>query len=144
MYSKADTFVIGPFQFRLTEWDEYEAFPDFSTYDITFEIVTVPFSITIVDVSTYCGSNTSINLTNFIWEYICGFAFKLYAIVCVPLDTPTVLYIHHHRAASVGWTSDSLCDECSEEFRLLLQSFVGNCTSDRSCRCNVCLRQPRH
>jgi len=73
---------------------------------------------------------------------MCGFAFKLYAIVCVPLDTPTVLYLHHHRAASDGWNSDSLCDECSEEYRLLLQPFVGNCTSDRSCRCNVCLWQP--
>jgi len=66
----------------------------------------------------------------------------MYAIFCVPLDTPTVLCLNHHRAASGGWNSDSLCDECSEEYRLTIQPFVGNCTSDRSCGCNVCLRQP--
>jgi len=68
----------------------------------------------------------------------------MYAIVCVPLDTPTVLYVNHHRASSDSWKSDSLCDDCSEVVRPLLQPFVGNCSSDRSCSCNVCLRQPRH
>jgi len=66
VYRKVDTFVIGPFQFHLTEREKYEAFPDVSNYDITFENVTVCFSVPIVNVSPSCGSKSSINLTNFI------------------------------------------------------------------------------
>jgi len=66
----------------------------------------------------------------------------MYAIVCVPLDTHTVLYLNHHRSASKGWTSDNLCDVCLEEFRLILQPFVDNCTYGSSCKFKVCLRQP--
>jgi len=44
-YRKTDTFVIGPFQFRLFEWQEYEAFHDYSNYEITFEDVTVAFQL---------------------------------------------------------------------------------------------------
>jgi len=100
------------------------------------------FSNNIVHVSTSCGSKSIINLSAFTWEYICGFALNLYTIVCVPLNTPTVLHVNHHRAARDGWNSDSLYDGCSDEYRLTIQPFVGNCTSDRSCGCNVCLRQP--
>ena len=139
---KADTFAIGPFQFYLTYWEEYEAFPDYTNYDIMFEDVTFCFSIAIVDVSTSCGSKSSFNLTEFIWYYLCEFGFKMHAIVCVPLDTPTVLHLIHHRAASDGWNSDSLCHGCSEDLRLTILPFVGNCTGERSCGCNVCLRQP--
>jgi len=108
IYRKADTFLIGPFQFHLTEREEYEAFPEVSNYDITFEVVTVSFSITIIavstsyGVSTSCSSQSSINLIKYIWEYLCGFAFKMYAIVCVPLDARIVLIISHLRAASDG------------------------------------------
>jgi len=45
IYRKADTFLIGYFQFRLIELQEYKAFPDFSTYEITFGNVTVAFSL---------------------------------------------------------------------------------------------------
>jgi len=101
-----------------------------------------PVRITIVDVSVYCGSQSSINLAEFIWKHLCVFAINMYAKVCVSLNTTTVFYLHHHRAASDGWTSDCLCDGYLEEFRLILQPFVGNCTYGRSCGCNVCLRQP--
>jgi len=147
IYRKSDIFVIGTFQFRLAEREGYDGFPDFSTYDITFENVTVSFSITIIDVSTSYGvsttygSKSSINVTKFVWEYLCGFAFKMYALICVPLETPRVLHFYHHRAATDGWKSDCLCDVFSEEYRHLLQPFVGNSTSDRSCRCNVSPRQ---
>jgi len=70
------------------------------------------------------------------------FPVKIYTIIGVPFDTPIVLYLNHHSAASDGRTSDILCDECLEEFRLILQRFVDNCTYERSCKCNVCLRQP--
>jgi len=44
-YRKADTFVIEPFQFRIVERQEYEAFPDYSNYEITFEDVTLAFQL---------------------------------------------------------------------------------------------------
>jgi len=37
------------------------------------------------------------------WVNVCVFAFKMYAIICVPLNTPTFFYLHHHGAASCGW-----------------------------------------
>jgi len=37
LYRKADTFLIGPFQFRIMERPEYKAFADYSNYEITFE-----------------------------------------------------------------------------------------------------------
>jgi len=138
LYRKFPTFEVGPFWFRITDAEAYASFPDYSLY-ITYEGVTVPFYITILDVPERCGSRCSINLVDFMWMNTC--AFKLYA-VCVPLTTPTVFYLRHHRVASEGWTSGSLCAECSEKFKLLLQPYVGNCTNTYSCRCNVCLRQP--
>lgn len=138
IYRKAYTFKIGDFQFRLTEWGEYENFSDESIYAITFQDVTVNFSLTIVDVSVSCGSKSSINFTEFIWDYICSFTFKMYAIVCVPFDTPTFLYFNHHRATSDGWKSFNYCDD----FQSLMKPFVGNCTSEPSCQCPVSLRQP--
>ena len=73
--------------------------------------MTLAFTVTIIDVETfygepvYCGFKSNINLSEFIWEYMCPFAVKTYSIVCVPLNTPTVLYQQHHRAASDGWES---------------------------------------
>jgi len=101
-----------------------------------------------IDVSTlyveavYCGSRSNINLSEFIWEYMCCFAVKTYSIVCVPLNTPTVLYLQDHRSNSDGWESLVLCNDCFKEILSILQPMVGNCTLDPSCRCNVCLRQP--
>ena len=43
IYRKAYTFKIGDFQFRLTDWEEYEKFLDDSTYAITLGDVTVNF-----------------------------------------------------------------------------------------------------
>ena len=74
-------------------------------------------------------------------KYLSVFAVKIYVIVRVPIDTPIVFSLNHHRAASDGWISDILCDECSEKFGHVLQLFVDNCTYERSCKCNV---NPRH
>ena len=90
--------------------------------------------------SAYCRSQTNRNLAEFIWKHVCVFPVRMYAIFCVPLDKPTFIYLNCHRAACDGWTSDILCDEYSEEFRLILQLFIDNCTYGRSCECNVCLR----
>ena len=37
------------------------------------------------------------------WENVCSFTFEMYAILCIPLDMPTVLYLHHHNTSSDGW-----------------------------------------
>jgi len=69
------------------EQQEYEAFTDYSNYEITFGDVTVTSLITIIDVSTSfgipvsCVSKSNINLSEFIWEYMCPFAVKTYCIV---------------------------------------------------------------
>ena len=88
-----------------------------------------------------CGSKSNINLTEFMWENASIFAFKMYGIVCVPLDTPTVLYLHHHAATSGGWTPDYLCKVCLNEFQPILRPFICDSSSTRSCRYNVCVRQ---
>ena len=66
----------------------------------------------------------------------------MHAIVCFPLDTPTVVYLYHHRAASDVSKSDRQCHEFSENFQSVLQPMVGTCNSDPSCGCNMCLRHP--
>jgi len=133
IYRKLPTFGIGPFRFRITAEEEYTDYPDYSVYEITHDGVTVPFLLAIVNISVHGGSKSSINLPEFMCEKACIFTFKMYATVCVPLDTPTVLYLHHHVATSGGWTPDSLCKGCLEEFQPTLRHFIG--------RCNVCLRQ---
>ena len=72
---------------------------------------------------------------------MCLFVVKTYYIMCIPLNTPTVLYLQHHRAASDGCVSSVLCDYCLEEIQRILQRMVGNYNSDPSCGCNVCVRQ---
>ena len=67
IYSKRHTFDIVAFEFRLTEWLEYENIPDYSIYDITHEGMTVTDHFTTVDVPVHCGSHSNINLAEFIW-----------------------------------------------------------------------------
>jgi len=88
LYRKADTFLIETFQFRIVELQEYKAFPDFSNYEITFEDVTLTFSVTIIDVSTFngdpvfCGSRSDINLSECIWEYVSFCCQNIFYSVC--------------------------------------------------------------
>jgi len=103
--------------------------------------VTVLFLITFIDVFVPCGSKSNINLAEIIWENSSIFAFKMYGIVCVPFDTHTVLYLHYHGDTSGDWTPDSLCKECLNEFKPILQTFICECTGTPSCKCNICLRQ---
>jgi len=64
-YTKFPTFEFRPFQFRMSEAEEYASFPDISLYDITYEGVTVHFFISIVDAFVRFGSQSSINLVDF-------------------------------------------------------------------------------
>ena len=140
IYRKLPTFERGPLRFRITAEQEYTDYSDYSVYEMTHDGVTIPFLLAVVDVSLHCGSKSSFNLAEFMWENACIFAFKMYAIGCFPLDTPTVLYLHHHVATSGGWTTDSLCKGCLEAFQPMLRQFINNCTGTYPCRCNVCLR----
>ena len=76
LYSKHYALEVGPFEFRLTEWLEYERFSDYSIYEIVHENESVAFHIIIVDVSAYCESQSNINLAEFIWKHVCEFAVK--------------------------------------------------------------------
>jgi len=100
------------------ERQEYKAFPDFSNYEITFEDVTLAFSVTITHVSTFYGDPLFVDLhlrsisLNLFGNICVLFEVKTYSIVCVPLNKPTVPYLQHHRAASDGWESLVLCNDC--------------------------------
>jgi len=126
IYKKFPTFEIGPFGFHITAEEEYANYPDYSVNEITHGDVTLPFLLAVVDVSVHCGSKPSINLVEFMWENACIFAFKMYGIVCVPLDTTMVFYLHHHGATSGCCTPESLSKKCLEEFQPILRPFIGN------------------
>jgi len=88
------------------------------------------------------GPRTCLDFTEFIWNNLGVFSFKMYAVVAAPFDTPKILYLQHHRAGSDGWRSDFFCDHCFDEFKTVLSPVVGNCSHGESCICNVCFRQP--
>jgi len=62
--------------------------------------------------------------------------------VCVPLDSPRVLYLRHHGAQTSGWTQASLCKRCAKYYQPQTAPFLPMCTASSSCKCHVCLRQP--
>jgi len=66
----------------------------------------------------------------------------MYGIVCVPLDSPKVLYLRHYETTSEGWTQTSLCRPCFKDYRTRSNPFLPTCMGSSSCRCQVCLRQP--
>jgi len=70
------------------------------------------------------------------------FAFQMYGIVCVPLNSPKVLYLRHYGFTSGGWTQTSLCRTCLKGYRSRTDSFLLTCTGSSSCKFHVCLRQP--
>jgi len=66
----------------------------------------------------------------------------MYAVVAITSDTPYILCIKHHRADSVGWATDSLCDICSNQYKGIHSASIDDCNFSVSCKCKVCLRQP--
>jgi len=118
-------------------------FPDYSVFEITQGEETVRVLIVVLDtVTVIYGSQSCINFLEFLCDNTLIFAFLKYGIVCVPLVSPTVLYLSHHRATSGGWTQSSLCTPCFLNYRLVLGDFIPTCTYSSSYRCHVCLRQP--
>jgi len=111
-------------------------------FAITQGDVTVEFLLGVVDVTVTCGSKSNINLLEFLWDTTAIFAFQMYGIVCVPLDSPNVHYLRHYGAISGGWMHNSLCRTCFRNYRPILDPFVPAFTGSSSCTCHVCLRQP--
>jgi len=137
------------FDFRFRSRGAFERYADFSAYDISYEGVTLTFHLVLVDATVDCGPRTCINFVDFILDIIKTFAFIKYAIVCVPLDTLTILFLRHCRSASDGWRTYNLCAACCKYCTPSVLQFVDNCTVpnsystyQNSCKCIICLRQP--
>jgi len=141
IYNKVPSFQNGPFTFSLTALEQFANYRDFSLFAITQRAETVRLLIGGVDSVTF-GAKSSINLLEFLWDTTLQFAFEMYGIVCLPFDSPKVLYIRHYGATSGGWTHTSLCLRCYKDFRPSTKSFLPTCKGSSSCRCHVCLRQP--
>jgi len=148
LLQKATIFTIGSFNFQFRSHGAFERDADISAYNISYEGVTLTFHLVLVDATVYCSPRACLNFVEFIWDNIKTFAFIKYAIVCVPLETPTILFLRHYRAASDCWTYNlraACCRDCTPSIR----QFINNCTFPHSystyrnsCKCNLCLRQP--
>jgi hypothetical protein len=99
-------------------------FSDYSTYDITYESVTLHFRLVLVDASPNCGPRPSTKFSEFIFRNIKIFNFLNFTILCVPLDTPTILYLQHYRSSSEGWNTHIICYKCSGECTPAFRKFV--------------------
>ena len=56
------------------------------------------------------------------------FAFLKYAIVCVPLEKPKILFVRHYRAGSDRWRTYNLCAACCRDYTPSIRQFVNICT----------------
>jgi len=122
---------------------EHDEDPDYYVYEITLGEETYTCLLGFVDTITVpCGSTSNINFTEFLWDNTVVFSFQKYGIVCVPLDSPKILYLRHHGAQSSGWTQSSLCRRCAKYYQSKTTHFLPTCTASSSCKCNVCVRQP--
>jgi len=100
--NRGQNFTIGPFTFKLRG----EENTSFINYEITHEDISIPFQIVAIDTSKECGPRSNLNFVDFIWNYLVLLKFKLYATVVILFDTPRILYLKHHRAASEGWKTN--------------------------------------
>ena len=101
---KVPSFQIGPFTFSLTALDQFANYRDYRDYSlstVTQGDETVHLLIGVVN-SVTCGAKSSIKLLEFFWDSTVLFAFQKYEFVCVPFDSPKVLYLLHYGATSGG------------------------------------------
>ena len=89
---KLPSFQTGPFTFALTALELFANYRDYSFFTITQGAETVQFLLRVVD-SVTCGAKSSINFPEFLWDTAVNFAFQMYVMVCVLLDSPKVLYL---------------------------------------------------
>ena len=127
IYNKVPSFQIGPFTFSLTALEQFVNYRDYSMFNITQGAETVQLLIGVVD-SVTCGTNSSINLLELLWDTTVLFAFQMHGIVCVPFDSPKVLYLRQYGTSSGGWTQTSLCLPCFKDYRPSTKTFLPTCT----------------
>jgi len=96
---KFPSFQLRTFTFALTALEQFANYRYYSLFAITQGEETVQFLLGVV-VSVTCGAKSRINLFEFLWDTAVMFAFQMYGIVCVPLDSPNVLYIRHYGVTS--------------------------------------------
>ena len=144
LLQKAAKFTIGSFNFQFRSRGAFETYADFSAYEVSYEGVTLTFHLVLVDATVDCTTQECLNFVEFIWDNSKTFAFIKYAIVCVPLETPKILFLRHYRAASDGWRTYNHCAACCRDRTPLIQQFVKNCTFphsystyQNSCICNL-------
>jgi hypothetical protein len=144
LLKKSTKFTIGFFNFQFGARGAFERYADCSAYDISYEGETLTFYLVLVDATVDCSPRTCLNFVEFIWDNIKTFAFIKYAIVCIPLETPKILFLRHYRAASHGWRTHNLCAACCRDCTPSIQLFVNNCTFphsystyQNSCICNL-------
>jgi hypothetical protein len=70
-------FMVGPFTFKLSE-EEYTD-DDFLYYEISYEDISIPFHIIIIDATKKCDPRSNLNFVEFIWKYLASVKFKIYA-----------------------------------------------------------------
>ena len=76
IYNKVPSLQIGSFSFVLTDNEHFENFHDCSVYAIILWEETVQMLIGVVDTSTItCGSKSSINFLEFLWDTTLIYAF---------------------------------------------------------------------
>jgi hypothetical protein len=114
---------------------------DFKNYEISLEDISLPFQFFFIDTSKECGPRSNLNCVDFIWNYLVLLQFKKYALVAVPFDMAKILYLKHYRATSETWKANLMCESCFEGYKEILALFMGNCSLEVSCRCNLCLCQ---
>ena len=139
LFRRNQNFAIGPFEFEL----KVEKAPECTFNDVTSGDIKFLFKIIAIDSWIKCGPRACLNFTEFIWNNLGIFSFKLYALFAAPFDpSPKILHPQHHRAGSDGWKSDFLSDIYFDEFKTALAPVVSSGSHGESCICNVGLRQP--
>ena len=129
--------MTGPFTIKLREEEEND--DDNVFYNITYEDILIPFHILVINAMKECEPRSNLIFVALIWKYLAVVKFKMYAIVTIPLDTPKILYLKHHRDVSEGWITNSLCDMCFDEFNETLEPIISNYSFGLPRRCNLCL-----
>jgi hypothetical protein len=132
LLQKATELTIGSFNFQFRSRGAFERCADFSAYDISCEGVTLTFHLVLVDATVDCGPRACLNFVVFIWNNIKTFAFIKYAIVCIPLETPKILFLRHYCVASDGWRTYNLCAACCRDSMPSIGQFVNNCIFSHS------------
>ena len=66
--------------------------------NIWYDGVKLTFHQVLVGATMDCGPRACLNFVDFTWDNINTFAFIKYAIVCVNIDTPNILFLRHYRS----------------------------------------------